>query len=84
MPQRMIICLAVSVAFSRSLAAPVVISPNWISSAARPPRVIARVSFNSPIVVRNLSSAGSEMVKPSAAPRLTMLILCTGSVWARK
>ena len=83
MPQRMIICLAVSVAFSRSLAAPVVISPNWISSAARPPRVIARVSFNSPMVVKNLSSAGSEMVKPKAAPRETIEILWTGSVWGR-
>src|SRR5438874_1695615 len=36
MPKRMTICLAVAVTFSRSLDAPVVISPKTISSAARP------------------------------------------------
>jgi hypothetical protein len=54
--------LAVSVTFSRSLEAPVVISPKTISSAARPPRVIAIVSASSARVVRNLSSVGSEIV----------------------
>ena len=44
MPKRMTICLAVAVTFSRSLDAPVVISLKTISSAARPPSVIARLS----------------------------------------
>jgi hypothetical protein len=44
MPKRMTICFAVAVTFSRSFDAPVVISPKTISSAARPPRVIAIVS----------------------------------------
>ena len=58
----MTICLAVAVTFSRSFEAPVVTSPNTISSAARPPSVMAIVSFNSARVVRNLSSVGSEIV----------------------
>ena len=62
MPKRMTICLAVAVTFSRSLEAPVVISPKMISSAARPPSVIAIVSVSSARVVRNLSSWGSEIV----------------------
>ena len=62
MPKRMTICLAVAVTFSRSFDAPVVISPNTISSAARPPSVIAIVSCSSARVVRNLSSVGSEIV----------------------
>ena len=62
MPKRMTICLAVSVTFSRSFEAPVVISPKTISSAARPPRVIAIVSLSSARVVRNLSSVGREIV----------------------
>ena len=62
MPKRMTICLAVAVTFSRSLDAPVVISPKMISSAARPPSVIAIVSSSSARVVRNLSSLGSEIV----------------------
>ena len=61
-PNRMTICLAVAVTFSRSFDAPVVTSPNTISSAARPPSVIAIVSWSSARVVRNLSSAGSEIV----------------------
>ena len=44
MPKRITICFAVSVTFSRSLEAPVVISLKTISSAARPPSVIAIVS----------------------------------------
>src|SRR5438128_1231388 len=47
MPKRMTICLAVAVTFWRSLDAPVVTSPKPISSAARPPRVIAMVSVSS-------------------------------------
>ena len=62
MPKRMTICLAVAVTFSRSFDAPVVISPKTISSAARPPSVIAMVSCSSARVVRNLSSCGIEIV----------------------
>ena len=62
MPKRMTICFAAAVTFSMSLEAPVVISPNTISSAARPPSVIAIVSLSSARVVRNLSSVGSEIV----------------------
>ena len=62
MPKRMTICFAVAVTFSRSLAAPVVISAKTISSAARPPSVIASESSSSARVVRNLSSVGSEIV----------------------
>ena len=62
MPKRITICLAVAVTFSRSLDAPVVISPKTISSAARPPSVIAIVSLSSARVVRNLSSCGIEIV----------------------
>ncbi len=61
-PKRITICLAVAVTFSRSLEAPVVTSPKMISSAARPPSVIAIVSCSSARVVRNLSSPGSEIV----------------------
>src|SRR5215217_1592516 len=46
MPKRMTICLAVAVTFSMSFEAPVVISSKTISSAARPPRVIAIVSVS--------------------------------------
>ena len=62
MPKRITICLAVAVTFSMSFEAPVVTSPNTISSAARPPRVIAIVSWSSARVVRNLSSVGREIV----------------------
>ena len=55
MPKRMTICLAVAVTFSRSFDAPVVISPKTISSAARPPSVIAIVSFE-------LRARGEELV----------------------
>ena len=55
-----------------------------LSQAHDPPRVIESVSMSSCLVVRNLSSVGSEIVKPSACPRLTTLILCTGSVNSRK
>ena len=55
MPKRMTICLAVAVTFSRSLEAPVVISPKTISSAARPPSVIAIVSVQ-------LGARGEELV----------------------
>src|ERR1700744_3180571 len=58
MPKRITICLAVAVTFSRSLEAPVVISPNTTSSAARPPSVMAIVSSSSWRVVRNRYSVG--------------------------
>ena len=44
--------LAESVTFSRSFEAPVVISLNTISSAARPPSVIASWSMSADFVVR--------------------------------
>ena len=62
MPKRITICFAVAVTFSRSFEAPVVISLKTISSAARPPSVIAIASSSSARVVRNLSSPGSEIV----------------------
>ena len=62
MPKRMTICFEVAVTFSRSLEAPVVISPKMISSAARPPSVMAMLSCSSAFVVRNLSSCGIEIV----------------------
>jgi hypothetical protein len=34
-------------------------------------------------VVRYLSSVGSEIVRPSACPRDTIVILCTGFVFSR-
>jgi hypothetical protein len=58
----MIMCFAELVTFSRSLAAPVVTSLNTSSSAARPPSVMAIWSMSADFVVRNLSSAGSEIV----------------------
>ena len=61
-PKRITICLAVAVTFSMSFDAPVVISPKTISSAARPPSVMARVSVSSARVVGPLSSPGSEIV----------------------
>ena len=51
-PKRITICFAVAVTFSRSFDAPVVISPNTISSAARPPSVIASSSISADLVVR--------------------------------
>ena len=51
-PKRMIICFAVEVTFSRSLAAPVVTSWKTSSSAARPPSVIASWSISADFVVR--------------------------------
>ena len=82
-PKRMTICFAVAVTFSRSLEAPVVISEKMISSAARPPSVIAIESCSSARVVRNLSSTGIEIVYPSAWPRETTEILWTGSECSR-
>ncbi len=58
----MTIAFAVAVTFSRSFAAPVVISPKTISSAARPPSVIAIESVSSARVVRKRSSCGMEIV----------------------
>ena len=79
----MIMCFAVPVTFSRSFAAPVVTSWNTSSSAARPPSVIARSSISALRDWRYLSSVGSEIVRPSAWPRETIVILCTGFVCAR-
>ncbi len=79
----MIICFAVDVTFSRSFAAPVVTSWKTISSAARPPSVIAIWCMSALRVVRYLSSVGSEIVSPSAWPRETIVILWTGSVCSR-
>ena len=52
MPKRMIICFAVDVIFSMSLAAPVVTSLKTSSSAARPPSVIAICDMSDAFVVR--------------------------------
>ena len=52
MPKRMIIDFDVAVTFSRSLAAPVVTSWKTISSAARPPSVIAIWCMSAVFVVR--------------------------------
>jgi hypothetical protein len=48
LPNRITICLAVAVTFSRSFEAPVVTSAKISSSAARPPNVIAIVSAAPP------------------------------------
>ena len=53
---------AVAVTFSMSFEAPVVISSKTISSAARPPSVIAIESVSSARVVRKRSSVGIEIV----------------------
>ena len=58
----MTIAFAVAVTFSMSFDAPVVISPKTISSAARPPSVIAMESVSSARVVRKRSSVGIEIV----------------------
>src|SRR5881397_169453 len=71
MPKRITICFAVAVTFSRSFDAPVVTSPNTISSAARPPSVIAIVSDSSARVVRNLSSLGYTISLPTEDKFLT-------------
>src|SRR5262249_47362036 len=84
MPKRMIIDFDVDVTRSRSFAAPVVTSWKTISSAARPPSVMAIWCMSAVRVVRYRSSVGSEIVSPSACPRETMVILCTGSVCSRK
>ena len=52
MPNFMIIDFDVAVTFSRSFAAPVVTSWKTISSAARPPSVIASRSISADFVVR--------------------------------
>ena len=52
MPKRMIIAFDVAVTFSRSFAAPVVTSWKTISSAARPPSVIAIWCISALRVVR--------------------------------
>ena len=51
-PKRITICFAVDVTFSRSLAAPVVTSLKTISSAARPPSVMASWFISVCFVVR--------------------------------
>ena len=51
-PKRMTICFDTAVTFSRSFAAPVVISWKTSSSAARPPSVIASSSMSADLVVR--------------------------------
>src|SRR5437588_72609 len=77
-PNSVTILRASSVAFSKSLAAPVVISPNTISSATRPPRIavmFARISLR---VTVYFSSCGSGIVYPSAIPRGRIVTLCGG------
>ena len=80
MPYCMTIARATVVAFSMSLAAPVVGSWKTSSSATRPPSMYASWSSISLRVVEYLSSSGSTIVYPRARPRGRIVILCTGSV----
>ena len=62
MPYSVIMPRAIWVAFSMSLAAPVVGSWKMSSSAVRPPRSMASWSSISARETRNLSSVGSALV----------------------
>ena len=79
-PYRVIMLRAIEVAFSISLAAPVVTVSNTTSSAARPPTSPTSISRSSASVLRYFSSSGTCMTYPSAPMvRGTMVIFCTGS-----
>ena len=69
MPYCVTIRRASSVAFSKSLLAPVVTSPNLISSESRPPSAIVICASSSSRVWLCRSSSGSDHVMPSAMPR---------------
>ena len=58
-PYCVIISLAILVAFSISLEAPVVIVSNTISSAARPPRRVTSLAISSSLDMRYFSSSGT-------------------------
>ncbi|MNT92759.1 hypothetical protein D3C72_2340950 [compost metagenome] len=58
MPKRVTISRAISVTLAKSSAAPVEISPNTRSSAARPASSTTMRSLSSPDVIRKRSSVG--------------------------
>ena len=62
MPYSVIMPRAIELAFSMSLAAPVVGSWKTSSSAVRPPSSMASWSIISTRLTRNLSSVGAEAV----------------------
>ena len=79
-PKRVIMLVAILVACSISLAAPVVTLPKTISSAARPPSRLTSLSCSSASVCKYFSSSGTCMTYPKAPMVLgTMVIFCTGS-----
>ena len=70
------------VACSMSFEAPVVISPNTTSSAARPPVNVAILFSISCLVIRYLSPVSTCIVYPSAPEvRGMIVIFCTGAEW---
>ena len=77
----MTIRLAISVAFSISLDAPVVGSLNTSSSATLPPINIANRSFNSAFDERYFSLSGKACVYPKALPLGMIVTLCMGSAF---
>ena len=81
-PQRVTIMRASLVACSMSDAAPEVTFslPNTISSATRPPIMMASREVICSQHIDSLSRSGSCMTMPSARPRGMMVALCTGSV----
>ena len=81
-PQRVTIMRASRVACSMSEAAPdVTLSlPKIISSATRPPIMMARREVICSKLIDSLSRSGSCMTMPSARPRGMIVALCTGSV----
>ena len=81
MPYSVTIARAIVVARSMSFAAPVVGSPNTISSAVRPPSSIASCVLELAAAHEVLVLAsGSASVQPSARPRGMIDTLWTGSV----
>ena len=74
-PKRVIIFLAMDVAFSISLAAPVVTLPNTISSAARPPRAETIMFSSSSLELRYFSSSGTCITYPRAPIVLGTMVI---------
>ena len=79
-PYCVTIALAIAVARSISLDAPVVTELNFTSSAARPPKNDTRSANISSFLFKYFSSSGRCIVYPSAPMvRGTIVIFCTGS-----
>ena len=79
-PYWVTMALAILVACSISLAAPVVTVSNTISSAARPARDTTSMASSTFFVFKNFSSSGTCITYPRAPMVLgTMVIFCTGS-----